>query len=107
MEDDPSQWEKFTVPSEIRINAEKIWDQGYLLIRNVFSRSEVQEFRRHVLENRQWMGKRDLLSQPYLRKAVLDDRVLSIAAQILGETPAYYGDSNFAIGQQAFGYHKD
>ncbi|HME71946.1 MAG TPA: phytanoyl-CoA dioxygenase family protein, partial [Myxococcota bacterium] len=95
------------MPSEIRVNVPEFWDQGYLLIRDVFSTAEVEDFRRHVLENRQWKGKCDLLSHPHLRKALLDDRVLSIAAQILGDTPVYYGDSNFTIGQQSFDFHKD
>jgi len=95
------------MPSEIRVNVPEFWDQGYLLIRDVFSTAEVEDFRRHVVENRQWKGKYDLLHHPHLRKALLDDRVLSIAAQILGDTPVYYGDSNFTIGQQSFDFHKD
>jgi hypothetical protein len=90
---------------EINVNVPIFWDQGYLIIRDVFSKDEVEEFRRHGFENRQ--RKADLLSHPYLRKALLDDRVLSIAAQILGDTPVYYGDSTFNIGQHSFGFHKD
>ncbi|GEM_PF-809509 len=93
------------MPSEIRVNVPQFWDQGYLLIRDVFSKAEVEDFRRLVLENPQWQC--DLLSHPRLRKALLDDRVLSIAAQILGVTPVYYGDSNFTIGPATYFFHKD
>jgi hypothetical protein len=90
---------------EIRIDVPKFWDQGYLRIRNVFSTAEIAEYRRRALEDRRWKG--DLLSHPHLRQVLLDDRVLSIAAQILGDRPVYYGDSTRNIGQQSHGYHKD
>jgi len=93
------------VHPEIRINVPEFWEQGYLLIRNVFSKAEAEEFRSHGSANRQHRG--DLLSQPYLRKALLDDRVLNIAAQILGDTPVYYGESTFNTGQFSFEFHRD
>jgi hypothetical protein len=89
----------------IRIDAPKFWDEGYLLIRNVFSRAEIEEFRQHGFKDRQWKG--ELLCHPHLRKAILDDRILDIAAQILGDTPVYCGDSTFNIGLASFDYHKD
>ncbi|MGA2700870.1 MAG: hypothetical protein ABSH35_07215 [Isosphaeraceae bacterium] len=89
---------------DVRINVPRFWDQGYLLVRDVFPKAEVEKFRRHALENRR---RGDLLSHPHLRKVLLDDRVLSIAAQILGDTPVYYGDSTCNIGQQSFDFHKD
>jgi hypothetical protein len=90
---------------EIRVDVPKFWDQGYLIIRGVFSAGEVEEFRRHGFEDRHRRG--DLLRHAQLRKVLLDDRVLSIGAQILGDTPVYFGDSTFNIGQQSFGFHKD
>jgi hypothetical protein len=90
---------------ETRVDVPKFWDQGYLLIRDVFSKAEIDELRCRALENRERKG--DLLSHPHLRKALLDDRVLSIAAQILGDTPVYYGDSTCNLGQQSFDFHKD
>jgi hypothetical protein len=95
--------------SEIRIDAAKFWDQGYLVIRDVFSCDEIEEFRRRGFENRQRRGDTqiELLPDPILRKAILDDRVLSIAGQILGDTPVYYGDSGFNIGQHTVGFHRD
>ena len=90
---------------EIRVDVPRFWDQGYLIIRSVFSPVEIEEFRRHAFENRQRKG--DLLSNPHLRHVLLDDRILSIAAQILGETPAYYGDSDCGFGLRGVGFHKD
>jgi hypothetical protein len=97
--------EELTVHPDIPINVPKFWDQGYLIIRDVFSRAEVEEFRRRAFASRQWPG--DLLSHPHLRQALLDDRILNIAARILGDTPVYYGDSGCNFGQQSFGFHKD
>ncbi len=87
------------------IDVEKFWKEGYLLIRNVFQPGEIEEFRRRVFEANPWPG--DLLSHPQLRDILLDDRVLSIAAQILGDTPVYYGDSSVNIGRSSPGFHKD
>jgi hypothetical protein len=90
---------------EIRVNVPQFWEQGYLLIRNVFSGDEIEEFRRHALERSRRSG--DLLSHPELRKVLLDQRVLGVASQILGGTPVYYGDSTANLGQHSFGFHKD
>lgn len=93
------------MPPKIRVEVEKFWDQGYLLIRNVFEKAEVEKFRHRVFEGPPWKG--DLLSHPHLRKVLLNDRVLSISAQLLGDTPVYYGDSGVSIGQNSTGFHKD
>jgi hypothetical protein len=90
---------------QIRVDVPRFWGQGYLIIRNVFSRAEVAEFRRRAFEDRHRKG--DLLCRPHLRKALLDDRVLDIAAQILGDTPVYYGDSTCNLGQPVYEFHKD
>jgi hypothetical protein len=87
------------------VDVKKFQDQGYLHIRNVFGDAEVEEFRRRVFEVPPWQG--DLLSHPHLRNALLNDRVLSVGAQILGDTPVYFGDSGFTVGQQSYGFHKD
>jgi hypothetical protein len=90
---------------EIRIDVPKFWDQGYAIVRNVFSRAEIDEFRRHGFDDRQRLG--DLLSHPHLRNCLLDDHILDIASQILEDKPVYYGDSTFNFGQSAFDFHKD
>jgi hypothetical protein len=93
------------MPPVTRVNVPEFWDRGYLHIRNLFSKDEIQEMRRHGFADRQ--RRADLLAHPYLRKALLDDRILDIAARILGDTPVYYGDSTFNVGQFSWDWHKD
>lgn len=81
------------------------WENGYALIRNVFDREEIEVLRKHAYQSR--LHKGDLLSNPLLRRVILDDRVLDIAGKILGDTPVYFGDSNCVIGEKSHGYHKD
>jgi hypothetical protein len=90
---------------ETCVDVPQFWERGYLLIRHVFSGNEIQEFRRHAFEKRGRKG--DLLCDQDLRKVVLDDRVLSIAEQILGDTPVYYGDSACNLGDATYFFHKD
>jgi hypothetical protein len=96
-----------------------------LLVKNVFSREEIEHLRDRayqvmeenkkkgtnveISETRCWVHV-DLLSTPGLRQVVLDDGVLHIMRRLLGERPVYFGDSRFAIGTHAGGarsWHKD
>jgi hypothetical protein len=91
---------------DIKINTDAFWQNGYLLIRDVFSKAEIEELRKHVLEvfpN----GCGDILSKSFLREVLLDDRVLNIAQKILGGTPVYFGDSSCNKGNRSYGWHKD
>lgn len=88
-----------------RFDFDSFWENGYSLIRAVFNSEEIALLRRHALQSGSRKG--DLLSNPFLRTVVLDDRVLAIAARILGGTPVYFGDSTSMIGDKSHGYHKD
>src|SRR5262245_40424619 len=81
------------------------WADGYLWNKRVFTKDEIEQLRRRVVECPDWQG--DLLSHPHLRSLVVDERVLTIARHLLGGTPVYFGDSGFTIGPQSRGYHKD
>jgi hypothetical protein len=83
----------------------RFWRDGYLLIRNVFERVEVEAFRQAMYETEDLTG--DLLSNPRLRNLLLDPRVLDIAQRILGQTPIYWGESTAQIGVSPRGWHKD
>src|SRR3989338_2013736 len=75
---------------------------GYVHLTNVFSQREVEDFRKTCrdLWNR-FEGKTgDLLSYPELRHVALDDRLLNIARDVLGENVVYFGDSSFAVNYQ-------
>jgi hypothetical protein len=90
----------------MKINTDTFWDNGYLLIRNVFSKGEMEELRRRTLELFP-CGCGEILSKPIVRKVLLDDRTLNIAERILNGTPVYFGDSSCIIGNISHGWHKD
>jgi hypothetical protein len=81
------------------------WTDGYLWAKRVFTANEIEQLRRRVVERADWQG--DLLSHPFLRSVVLDERILKIARQLLGARLVYFGDSSFSVGPQSRGYHKD
>jgi hypothetical protein len=91
--------------NDIKLNPDRFWENGYSLIRGVFKSEEIVSLRKHALESVSHKG--DLLSNPFLRTVLLDDKVLAIASRILGGTPVYFGDSTSSIGDKSHGYHKD
>jgi hypothetical protein len=96
----------FNMTKGIKIDTDAFWQNGYLLIRDVFSKTEVEELRKHVIElfpN----GCGDILSKPFLREVLLDDRILDMAQKILGGKPVYFGDSSCVKGKISYGWHKD
>jgi len=90
----------------VKVDVPAFWQEGYLLIRDVFGKAETEELRKRVLDVVPH-GCGEILSKPFLRKILLDDRVLNIAQQILGGTPVYFGDSACVVGKQSHGWHKD
>lgn len=90
---------------EIKVDTKKFWKDGYLLLRNVFQKEEVEGFRRAIQESEDLSG--DMLSNPRLRGVLLDDRILGIAATILGQTPVYWGESTAQKNLNKRGWHKD
>lgn len=96
---------------------ERFWRDGYLIIRGVFSPSEIESARKRIEEiladeggrksEDALVGALDLMSYPGLREWVYDDRVLSVVREILGTEPIYFGDSSFQTGRGARGWHKD
>ena len=91
---------------DIKINTDAFWQNGYLLIRDVFSEAEIEELRARVLESVP-DGCGDILSESVLREVLLDDRLLNIAQKILGGKPVYFGDSCCVKGNISYGWHKD
>lgn len=89
----------------VAINTRKFHSDGYLLIPDVFTGSEISSIRSAALTSRDHKG--DILSNPRLRHILLDSRTLTIARAILRETPVYFGDSSVAYGNQSRGWHKD
>lgn len=91
----PSSPEGTSVPT-IRARFES---QGYLRLPNVFSPGEVEELRERVRIADEKVAatgrKSDLMSHPELRAIMLDDRILSVAKQLLGNDCVYFGWSTY------------
>ena len=100
---------------------EQFEQQGYLIVRNVFTPDEVTQLRQSAYEHRdrqQQLGqvtqvkqaasvKGDLLSKEGLGWVIYDPRIVSIATDILGGTPTYFADSTYQIGTGTRGFHRD
>ncbi|HXA02855.1 MAG TPA: phytanoyl-CoA dioxygenase family protein [Cytophagaceae bacterium] len=102
---------------------EKFWHDGFLLIKNVFTKDEISNFRRAAYDTLEESEKDgsvvksphgpakiimgDLLSKPKLKQVLLDDRIVKIASDILKAPLVYFGDSSMQIGLGARGMHKD
>jgi hypothetical protein len=96
-----------TVSSVAGVNAKEYWDKGYTIVRGVYTKEEIADFRERSLA---YVGKHggDLLSHPALRSVITDGRMLDVARQILGRDDiVYYGDSLVAIREGTPGFHKD
>lgn len=90
---------------DVPVDTKTFWTNGYAIIRGVFAREEAEDMRRRASETLSHKG--DLLSNPALRDVLLDRRIVSIATQILGAPPVYFGDSSCNTGDGLPGYHKD
>lgn len=95
-----------------RENQKNLEEKGWVIIKNVFTKAEVEELRNKVqLSDKQGYKKGDLLSNPNLENVVYDDRILKIISEVLGSKPIYFGDSSYQIasvvGRISSGFHKD
>lgn len=104
----------------MRLNRDRFWRDGYLIVRKLFSAEEFQRMRARVLESlrlREQGGTSpvDVLADPLLREYVYDKRLLDVARQLL-ETDriVYYGDGSYAVvghnyepGKDVGGWHRD
>jgi hypothetical protein len=108
----------------MQIDTNKFNEEGFVIIRNVFSEKEIAALRETVSEtleqdlktDRAFLHKDktkdvyytvgDLLSKP-LSKLLLDDRIIKIATEILGTEPTYFGESNYQVGIGDRGFHRD
>ena len=99
-------------------------EKGFLVVKQVFTADEANALRRkaylQIEENERsnllvsrTAGKPirgELLSKRHLRELILDERIQSIAQELLGSVPIYFGDSNYQVGQVGIGlrgWHKD
>jgi hypothetical protein len=96
---------------------------GFLLLKNLFSLEEITNLRNDVykqFDQDKQKGliysvpkseakyvKGDLLSKVFLKKILLDDRILGAARAVLGNNLVYFGDSTYQIGTGLRGFHRD
>jgi hypothetical protein len=79
---------------------------GYLVLPDQFSPTEIEDLRARALATRDHRG--DQLSNPLLRDFVLDDRILDVARSLLGSPLVYFGESASNFQQSPpMRFHKD
>ena len=103
------------------ISKEKFDREGFLLVRNVLSKEEVEKLRKvayRTIEEDQQKGTSfvHIKAKNHLgcltniiefKDLITDNRVLEIAKKVLGDDPVFFGDSVFEIGIGSRGFHKD
>lgn len=112
--------------STIQTNSSVFKTQGYVLRKAAFSASEIDSFRKRVYDqyaldeaagltfqmthtsSKAKYSKGCLLSKELLRDILLDERILTLAKEILGTNSLiYFGDSSYQIGTGLRGFHRD
>lgn len=91
---------------------EKLKKNGWVLIKDFFDETYCDTLRELCYKsNEEGFGVKDLLSNPYLNRLFLNDKLLQLLTEILGEKPVYFGDSAYQIasvfGGISTGFHKD
>jgi hypothetical protein len=93
--------------SELNIDVDAFWENGYQIVRNVYTPEEIKRLREATFASR-GRGPGDLLSNPLLRDVLVDGKFVEIARRILGSDDIWYaGDSSFTINSGQRGFHKD
>jgi hypothetical protein len=93
--------------SKLTVDVNAFWENGYTIIRNVYSPDEIKGLREAAFASR-GRGPGDLLSNPLIRSTLLDGNFVEIARRILDSDDIWYsGDSSFTINSGQRGFHKD
>jgi hypothetical protein len=89
------------------VDVDGFWDNGWTIVRGVYSPDDVKRLREATVWSRKNKGG-DLLANPRLREVLTDGNFVKIAQQILGEDKIWYtGDSAFTVNGVQRGFHKD
>lgn len=87
-------------------NKQQLDTNGWVLIKNIFSESEISELRKNALEPSKPLG--DVLSNPKLQSVFLNQKLINAVKEVLGNDElVYFGDSTVSIGIKDVGFHKD
>jgi len=82
-------------------------EHGWVLIKGLFSKEEVAQWRKDLRKSIDEGIKGDILSNPYLHQLVYDDRIIKALKEVIDGTPVYSGDGNYLWNNKQWGYHKD
>ena len=97
------------------IDRDRFRRDGYLHLKGLFTPEEMAAFNRDAdaCQAARESGERqseDLLANRYLRRIMLDDRILAVARALTDAKPVYFGDGQFVVHKptNTVGtYHKD
>jgi len=89
--------------------------EGFLHLKNFFSKKEMIDVRDYIIYNYHDQNQdnvfceKDLLSDDYLQKILLNDKVIEIVKSLLGKNITYFGDSGWNISKDPTPsvYHTD
>lgn len=84
---------------------DQFWKDGFLIRRSLFSEDELLQFRSYAATFVKPSG--DLFCDEVFRKLITDTRLCSIAADLLGSTPVYFGDCGLGVNTKPGRWHKD
>lgn len=102
-------WDRFPLEDADGIRRHFL-EHGWVIVRGVFTREEVEELRAGVHRSEAEGVCGDVLANPYLGgdRFVLDERVLALARMLLPGEPVHFGDATWSAGQQpSLAFHKD
>jgi hypothetical protein len=83
---------------------------GWVLLKNLFSKTEIEKLRGEALESKKELGNGylDLLSNKRVGYILSDERIITAVKKLLcTENPVYFGDSSIGLGNIGQGFHKD
>jgi len=87
--------------------AKEFKEHGWVLVKGVFSKDEIEELRGKVEATRANGHLGDVLSNSLLNKLLYDVRLIDIFKNMLPGQPVYFGDGNFLLDNKDYGFHKD
>lgn len=94
----------------------KFNEDGFLHLKNFFSEKFILEIRKYILDKyidgtkEYYVSNSDLLSDQYLKKIILNDNLIELFKNILGENVVYFGESCWTCSHgktNPMAYHTD
>ena len=91
---------------------ENLKKDGWIVVKDFFDSEFCENLRKDCYQSTEaGLGGTDLLSNKYLNHLFLNEKLMALLTEILGEKPVYFGDSTYQIasveGGIATGFHKD